>query len=505
MTEDNKDKDINMTLELIGNSRDLTKEVESTQISDRITSFNHKGGITPPYNPSKLASILELNGTHAIAVEKKSKREVGHGFEIVPHPRADDPSEEEYEIVENFWRGREMSWWIGLQSNIPASPIEVLELARRDYHAIGWMTLELLYNANNELKGMAYCPAESIRLRKAEEEAEVNRRHGFIQKKGSNFTYFAEAGARFKEDPIYIDSKTGEVSSSPANIGQVANELLYIPNPSGLTDYYGVPPWVAEIQTILMDRKARKFNYDFFEYDAMPQLAVLVKNGKLRKESKENLTKMIENLREKEGRRVALLEAESLTQRGLDIDGDVEIELKELGKLGEQDLSFSKLRRMNEHDIAKVHEIPHVLISRLESTNRANSREQIKDFVDDVIKPNQNRFASRLYKIIHQTILGVDDWTIEFIVKGAEDELRQVQIAETKIRSLQGLLTVNEAREELGFEPLEDEIGDMYLAEVTELLSPVQEMGRSLEQIIRGAKEDLREELEIEQAMADDE
>ena len=502
--KDNDEKKANLTMELIGNSRDLRKEVSSSQISDRVTSWDHKGSIKPPYNPEQLASVQELNGTHAIAIEKKAKREVGHGFEIVPHPRVEDPSEEDKERLEEFWRGRETKWWIGLQSNIPATPIEVFELARRDYHAVGWLTIELLYDAQDELRGMAYCPAESIRLRKSEEKNQVERRHGFIQKKGDKVSYFAEAGARFKDKKIYVDANTGEVGSSKEEVGEVANELLYIPNPSGLTDFYGIPPWVAEIQTIMMDRKARKFNYDFFDYDAMPQLACLVEGGTLSDRSKEDLSGMVEDLREKEGRRVALIEGESLSEQGIDLDQEVRIDLKELGTIGDQDLSFGELRRMNEHDIAKVHEIPHVLISRLESTNRANSREQIRDFTDDVIKPNQTRFANRLYKIIHQTILEVDDWTIDFITKGAEDEKRDADVGHTKIRALEGLLTVNEARDMMGLDPLDDDIGEMYLAEVTELLSPAQEMGRNLEEIIRGAKEDLREELEIEQAMVDD-
>ena len=111
----------------------LTKMAESTQLGERATGHTIGGGIKPPYVPSTLASLQENNGTHAICIGKKAQRVAGFGFEIVPHPRADDPSEEERERAEDFWFGRDSTWKIGPSGTSQATPTEIFELSERDY------------------------------------------------------------------------------------------------------------------------------------------------------------------------------------------------------------------------------------------------------------------------------------------------------------------------------------------------------------------------------------
>jgi PBSX family phage portal protein len=433
---------------LLGNEQSLDKAAETTQLDDRHTGHTVGGGITPPYPPERLAALQELNGTHAIAVGKKASREVGFGFEIVPHPRADDPSEDERQRARDFWHGRDSIWKIGPQGTTSGSPTEVFELARRDWHGIGWLAIELIYGSDDTLRGLAHVPATEVRVRKGETSSGMTTRgHGYVQEEDAKTRYYAEAGDRAGDDPTYVDRETGDVHDSLEAVeNDAANELLYIPNPTPLSKYYGIPDWVAEVQTMMADQAAKEFNRDFFEHDAMPQYAVIVEGGTLTESAREDVRELINNLRRKKGRRVPVLEAEELADRGIDVDSSVSIRIEPLTQQGDEDMSFVEFRRLNEHEIGKVHQVPPIELQRTESANRSNSKEQIRTFVKEVIEPRQERFADRLYRIIHQKILDIEDWKIKFVTRGAENEQAEADVLQTIMRAGGAALTVNEAR-----------------------------------------------------------
>lgn len=481
----------------------VDRAAETTQLDDRAVGLTVGEGITPPYNPSKLAAFQELNGTHAIAVEKKAKREVGFGFGITPHQRAEDPSDEERERAEAFWRGRDSIWKIGPTGTPTATPVEVFEKARQDYHGIGWLAIELIYGDDDTLHGLAHVPAESVRVKKSEED-DRQAGHGYVQVVDGDTVYFGEAGDRHQTDvdgnpnPIYVDKTDGEVGRDRDAVGELANELLYIPNPHPNTRYYGLPAWISEIQTMVGDQEAKRFNREFFEWDSVPQYAVIVEGGRLSDEARDDVRDLVKCLREKEGRRVAVLDAEELAERGVNVEQNVSIRLEPLARQGEEDMSFAEYRRMNEHDIAKVHEVPPQLIGVMESSNRGNITEAIRDFTKEVIEPAQARFAGRLYRIIHQQILDINDWTLNFETRGAENEREDAEIAETRIgaASQYGGVTVNEARELQGFEPLDEPTGEMLVAELRGGAGDGVEQG--IRDLITEEVEDAAAELETE-------
>lgn len=457
-----------------GAERSLDKAAETTQLQDRYAGRTPGGGISAPYPPERLAALQELNGTHAVAIGKKAAREVGFGFDIVPHERADDPSDEERETAESFWNGRDSVWRIGPQGTVSGSPTEVFELGRRDWHGIGWAAIELIYGDDDTLRGLAHVPATEVRVRKAEtQNGTTVKGHGYVQEDAGQTKYFGEAGDRVAEDPTYVDRNTGDEYDDIGGPDEVANELLFIPNPSPLTKYYGIPDWVAEIQTMVADQEAKRFNREFFEYDAMPQYAVLVEGGKLTESSREDVRNLVKNLQSREGRRVAVLEAEELAEHGIDTEGSPTITIEPLTQQGDEDMSFVEYRKLNEHDVAKVHEVPPQLIGRMESANRSNSAEAIRDFIKTVIQPAQERFAERIYRVIHQRILDVDDWRIDFNTVGGENEQREAEILATELQSGGQSLTINEVRERLGEEPIDELdgvlVGDAFDARVTTL------------------------------------
>lgn len=124
-TDDTQETKVHV--EGLGGEADLAKSPNSTQVPDRRIQ-SHNVGVKPPYNPDRLAAFLELNETLATGIRKKSRYEVGFGFDLVPAQGldADDASDAEREVARGFWRGRSSRWQTGPnQAKTPATPERV--------------------------------------------------------------------------------------------------------------------------------------------------------------------------------------------------------------------------------------------------------------------------------------------------------------------------------------------------------------------------------------------
>jgi len=485
-------------VEGVGGDTTLSKAQNSQQLADRRVR-QLRTGVKPPYNPDRLASFLELNETHATAIRKKSRYEVGFGFDIVPVPDVDpdEAGEQEQAVAREFWRGRDSHWQTGPhQSAEPTTPEEVKELARQNYHSLGWCCLEILTDMEGRPTGLAHVPANTVRVRKPQSRYDQPRHpeegtyvdgdaaqfasRGYVQIRDGQRRYFGEAGDRYHgleptisggeddprvtytagpdsgKEPIYVDRETGEVATGDTDAlpNGPANELIFVRNPSPLEQQYGVPDWVSAIRTIGSDEAAKDYNREFFDNDTIPRFVIKVTGGELTGESKEDLRQMLHGLRE-ESHRAVILEVEKF-QAQLD-DDDVEIELEPLGQGISEEMDFRLFREKNEHEIAKVHEVPPILIGVTETSNRSNSQEQVADFANNVIAPEQHKFARRLYEIIHQQALGISDWTIDYELRGADQPKENADIARRKIQAVSGAIPVNRALEMVGEDPLPDD------------------------------------------------
>ncbi|WP_226043490.1 phage portal protein [Natrinema sp. DC36] len=497
----------------VGGGAPLSKAENSTQLSDRRIR-THGAGIKPPYNPYRLASFHELNETLSTGIRKKARYEVGYGFSIATHTDVDEDEADdlEKEVIRDFWRGLDSRWQTkARQKAEPTTPSEVLELARQDYHLIGWCCLEILTDLEGKPVGLAHVPAKTVRVRKPQSRFDQPRHpeegryvdgevgefasRGYVQVRDGRRRYFGEAGDRYRgldiqitegdggspkvryqnvedsEEPIFVDRETGDVVTESAQKLEngPANELIFVTNPSPGGDDYGVPDWVSAIRTITADEAAKDYNRDFFDNDTIPRMVIKVTGGELSEESRKDLRQMLNGLRE-ESHRAVILEVEKFiddnalkTENG----NDVEIEIKPLGQGISEEMDFRKFRKKNEHEIAKVLEIPPIKIGNTGTSNRSNSDQQDRDFALEVIQPEQYKFAERLYQILHQKAFGIRDWTIEFELRGADQPKEEAQMTEQRVRSMRlaGVATVNQVLEELGLPTRDDEYGDMPLAQ----------------------------------------
>jgi PBSX family phage portal protein len=440
-----------------------TEKATTSQQHDTDDPHERTDWYEPPYNPTRLAVLKERSETHARCVHSKAQGVAGHGFEIVPHEHAKADEPPGYEAVRDFWFGFDTTWQLG-PDRLPATASEVLEHAWDDYESIGWLAIEALINDNTaDPTGLAHVPAHTIRARRDGP--------GFVQiDPDSNLIegHFAPAGARYGDEQLFVDADTGDTGSSIREIGEPANELLVMRDYSALAPHYGVPDIIPAMQTLFGDIAARKYNAKFFENDGVPRFAVVVEGGELSERAWTELEEKFKDLRlDENSHRGVLIEAAAGVKDSFEDKYDVNIRIEPLTVGVEEDASFIDYRKENEHDIMKAHDVPPVVANRTESINYANAESQRRQFANETIRPKQQKLAARLHRIIHQTMLDVDGWTIEFELHGAENEERQANIALTRIKAgVQAGMTVDEAREELGLEPLGAPEGNLMLAEL---------------------------------------
>lgn len=467
MSENDSQTKVEISVDTLGNSQALDKAATSTQLDERRIATDIGRGIKPPYRPATLASFLELNETHAACVNKKARYEVGYGFDVIPHPEVEEPNETERETIRDFWFGTESEWKTGPEGTASATPEEVLELGRQDYHGIGWACWEILIDGDGRPKGLAHVPAWTVRVRKTETETQdgetvVTKGHGYVQVRDARTRYFGEAGDRYGDNPTFIDQETGEVADNAADLpNSPANELIFLPNHSQLSLYYGIPDWVPAMQTMGADQAAKEWNHDLFDNLGIPYYTINVTGGKLTETARKELKELQDNLLNSPYR-TAVLDVEEFVEENEfeDSDGNnVNIEWEPIGASNSKDMEFQAFRQRNEHEITKVHGVPPLLIGVTETSNRANSREQVKAFAEEQIAPEQSKLESRLYTILHQTAFGISDWTVSFKLHGADQPETEARIAEKRIRAVDGAVTVNEAREAAGWGPVPDEAG----------------------------------------------
>lgn len=442
--------------------KDLEIEKAETTQQEDTDDHPHQEWYDPPYDPAKLVALLERSETHAACVHAKAKGVAGYGFDLEPHESVESDTEPPgRDRLEEFWRDGRFT--LGPDKR-PATADDVLENAWDDYESTGYLTLEILVNsATGEPTGLAHVPSHTIRRRK---EAP-----GYVQVDDGSIPvqYFGAAGDRYGENQTFVNGTNGEFGDNVAEAGgvdNVANELLLVGNYSALAPHYGTPDIIPALPTLVGDISARKYQTKFFENDGVPRFSVIVEGGELSDRAFNELKETLENLRlEENSHRGMLIEAVDVVDSTTGEESDVNIRIEPLTVGEQEEAGFIEYRQENEADIRKAHSVPPVILERTEGVNYANAKSQRTSFAQSTIKPRQEKLASRLYQVLHVQAFEIPEWDIVFNLHGGQNREREADISQTRVEAgVQGGMTVNEARAELGLDPIDGPVGDMLLS-----------------------------------------
>lgn len=215
--------------------------------------------------------------------------------------------------------------------------------------------------------------------------------------------------------------------------------------------YRGLGPLQAADYAYDTDFFATRWNRNFFYNNAIPS-AILTTDGRLK--AKEIKRIKSEWKRKFSGVKKAHLFA--ILTGGLKFDKGFKQSIK--------DMEFLNLRKFSRDEIFSIFQVPKTLVSITEDVNKANASEHKSIFIENVIKPKMSRLVAFLNEFY------ITDWQKdgELLYFGYKDPAPEnvtlnLKIVDSGLTKAQvGWLTINEARELMGYDNIGKEGDVLY-------------------------------------------
>jgi len=256
-------------------------------------------------------------------------------------------------------------------------------------------------------------------------------------------------------DSTYIDKYTFNDS-----VTYTPKEIIHIKDNSFYSIYRGISRLKPALRTMILMRRMRDFQDNFFKNGAVPGL-VLKSPNTLSEKIKERMIQSW-SMRYK---------PDSGGRRPLILDGGIELDA--ISNVNFRDLDFQEAISENEKIILKALGIPPIL---LDSGNNANIRPNLRLYYLETIIPIVRKLNYGLERYFGFEI--TEDVTN---IPALQPELRdQSQYYSALVNT--GIISPNEAREALGFDPLEEGDGLRVPANITGSAANPDEGGRPSEE-----------------------
>ena len=400
----------------------------SMQIPEDTFDYDKTGAKEPPYNLDALAHFLEISTWHYRAVKAKAISTAGLGYDFVVPEGVKEPDPEHKRRLKGFFDrpNDEMTWG------------EILENVLTDFEALGNGYFEVVRNrfGQGEPKAIHHVPSVTMRVRKDKK--------GFIQKRGMKTVYFRNFGT----DPKDADSFDPRDRDKPIGKRRLLNEVIHLKNYHPRSSYYGLPDFLPALRALIGNKKAGDFNIQFFENNAVPQYAIIVKGGELAKGTRQRVEEYFREHIRGNAHKTLIIEIPQ------EENEKVELEIKPLS-VEIKDASFRMFRADNAEEIRVAHGVPGRLLGLTEKGGLGGAGEgttQQEIFKYHVIEPKQTRLEYRINNFLIKRGFGFTDWELRFKEIDVTDEEKVAEIVNKLVRL--GVVTINEGRRAMGQKPL---------------------------------------------------
>lgn len=391
-----------------------TKQDGNTPTSKQATpdlftnSYSEYGLIEPPYTPTYLTHLSELNTYHARCVKTKSLDVGGGGYTI--NPLTDNPSQTNYDKLKLFFDNQPQDLWVN---------------AHQDVEEVGYAAVELMRygdQPDGEPVLLAHIPSYTLRVHK-----DFNK---YMQLRGTGRAWFKAAGS-----DIEIDSKTGSPldESIPELLNPEqkvrANEVLFYKSYSTASDYYGLPDITPAIGALYGDKSRTDYNIAFFSNYGIPTYAVTISgdfDDELVDPDDENSLTFLETAIQQHFRNIQQNPHSTLflsvpSRDGA--EGKVDIKFEPLS-VETKEASFRLYRTDNRDEIVTAHGMDpyRIGITVTGSLGGNTSIESKKNYKNSIVKPRQEAWENLINQYIVRDGFKIMDWEFRFNEIDTEDE-----------------------------------------------------------------------------------
>jgi len=432
----------------------LLKQMEVKKSSQQIQSekkwFGVHGLIEPPYEPEALLRLYESNAIFWRCVNQLAIDVAGLGWNL-QLKGGQKENKAEFERLQSFLT----------KPNDEEALRNILKKLVIDWGAIGWFGIEVVRNNKGEVAEIYHVPAHTLRVHVSKEK--------YCQVLNTKKVWFKRFGLDYDISP-----KTGE--EGKYTIKTRANELIFYKNFYPLSDYYGAPNALAATRDILGLIGASDFNLAFFENYGVPSAIVILEG-----EWDEGSDKAVSDFLNKEikgtenaHRTLVVTQPDNCKFTYKPISTEV------------KDSSFRLYEQMRREDILIAYSMPPERIGmRVVGKLGGNvAEEATRIYVQSVVEPLQ----TDLEDIINDKLLQSDIYEFRFENIDLRDYNAEVDRMLKQIEH--GVLTPNEARNELGLSPYPE--GDrFYMAgSLVEVGEPADNMSKMEKDFINSVSGD---------------
>lgn len=391
--------------------------------------------IAPPYNLNALTRLPDENFMLSQCIAAMVTNVYGHGFRL--EYVGDDGKHEE----EGAQAQKVIAEEFLADPNGETSLIDTLEALGTDRETIGNGYIEVGRNLKGEVVSLDHRVGTTIRLTaRDKEETEIQvpilrngqiilkkafkRFRRFVQQTGTKKVYFKEVG-----DPRKIDPATGAVNEGLA-FQDTATELFHFHSYNPRSPY-GVPRWFSQLPAVLGSRQAELTNFDFFNENAIPAVAVTVSGGMLTDESLRQIEELTNRVRgRKSMNRFMVLEVQG-DETSASLDGQIpapRVEFKTFADR-QKDGLFLDYKKDCGVSIRSAFRLPPLFVGLSDDMTHATAKTSFEVGESQVFAPERNKFEEFMNRVVLPS-MGVTLWHYRALpakITDSEDVIRALE------------------------------------------------------------------------------
>ena len=374
----------------------------------------------PPYPFANLYRIYEESDVLQACVDAMKKNVDGFGYQM--QFLGDDVKEKE-KAPNKAQLVRATSFFDNVNEEMSFTTLR--QLVREDVEVLGNGAIEVIRSRDGKIQLLYYLPFRNIRIAALTgdpittkvglprdgklQQVEIQkyfRRYTQMRPDGTTLRWFKELG-----DPRTMDATTGDYVKDGETPKMVASELWHIKIPFGGLAY-GMPRWVGALLSVMGRRQAEFVNYDLFENQGIPPMAICVSGGTLTDESLDELEVMIKGMKGVQNWN-GLVILEALVEGvGLEDRGSAKLELKNLAEYRKEDAMFGKYMDSTEKVTRHRYRLPPLYVGAAETFTHATAKAAQTVAEEQVFIPERSMFDEAVARRIMPE-LGIDQWVFK--------------------------------------------------------------------------------------------
>lgn len=262
--------------------------------------------VQPPYDPSIASYMGTVDEVAHRCIQVKSSDVICKGWSLTPvkiqsltPEEGDEPSEKDASGASATAVAQQTAINTFIKTcNSQEGFVPAVHRAVLDCETYGWAALEVTRGADFEVKSLKHIPAARVRVLKGWKGFVENCDNGkkvYYQSFGDKVRSKSRTDVYTKEPLAYDPELDGELSPSTCewrfvdyqtgkatgDFAESASELLWVVKPHPATLHYGVTDSIPVSGQILANVQMREYLRQFFEHNAVPRYAIIIKGANL--------------------------------------------------------------------------------------------------------------------------------------------------------------------------------------------------------------------------------